>query len=98
MTQKIPICGIIHNGGRFGESLACGYLEGHAGAHSWASIPTFEGNGLTASENAANKLLSHIAEFSTILSQEYVDALETAVEYDTREWKARMDSKQNEQP
>lgn len=35
------ICGIISHSGPNGEPLACAYLEGHAGAHSWATLPTF---------------------------------------------------------
>lgn len=35
------ICGVICNCGANGEPLACGYLVGHEGKHSWASLPTF---------------------------------------------------------
>lgn len=34
------ICGVVCNCGPNGEPLACGYAAGHAGAHSWASLPT----------------------------------------------------------
>ncbi len=35
------ICGIICNCGPNGEPLACGYLPGHDGDHSWATLPTW---------------------------------------------------------
>jgi hypothetical protein len=45
------ICSVVSNSGPDGEPLACGFPEGHDGAHSWATLPTFtrEGNDLKAS-------------------------------------------------
>lgn len=37
------ICGELCNAGPNGEPMACGYRPSHDGAHSWASLPTFEG-------------------------------------------------------
>jgi hypothetical protein len=35
-----PICGVVCNCGPNGEPIACGYVDGHNGAHSWATLPT----------------------------------------------------------
>lgn len=85
------ICGVIHHGGRKGEPLACGLPSGHVGEHAWAGIPTFV-DGVTATEKAADSLVRHILEFDTILSPEYVDALDAAIELDTHAVKARTDT------
>lgn len=37
-----PLCGVVCNCGPNGEPIACGYADGHDGAHSWASLPTYE--------------------------------------------------------
>lgn len=34
------ICGVICPCGPNGEPLACGWLPGHDGTHSWGSLPT----------------------------------------------------------
>jgi len=36
-----PICGIISHSGPQGEPLACAYLPGHEGIHSWGTLPTW---------------------------------------------------------
>jgi len=40
-AAKKRICGIVAQAGCNGEPLACAFLEGHKGAHAWASLPTF---------------------------------------------------------
>ena len=39
--RETLICGAVSQSGRYGEPLACAFPKGHAGAHAWASLPTF---------------------------------------------------------
>lgn len=36
-----PMCSVTSLSGALGEPLGCGFKQGHEGAHSWASLPTF---------------------------------------------------------
>jgi len=38
---SVRTCTVICNCGPNGEPLRCGYKPGHAGDHSWSSLPTF---------------------------------------------------------
>ncbi len=40
-ANPLTLCGVISHSGFYGEPLACGYARGHAGNHSWATLPTF---------------------------------------------------------
>ena len=39
--NRYNLCGIICYCGPHNEPLACGYVQGHIGPHSWATLPTF---------------------------------------------------------
>ncbi len=41
LPPQPTICGVIANAGAKGEALACAFVPNHAGAHSWATLPTF---------------------------------------------------------
>jgi len=40
-ANPLTLCCVISHSGLYGEPLACGYVRGHAGNHSWATLPTF---------------------------------------------------------
>lgn len=57
---KALLCGVISMSGPHHEPLACAYPPGHAGDHSWATLPTFvggapvSGKAVLATINVAN--------------------------------------------
>lgn len=48
--MSAEICAVVSNSGPLGEPLGCGYLPGHAGNHSWSTLPTFPNRSVPAAQ------------------------------------------------